>query len=156
MNIFYIDLDPVQAAKGLCDQHVTKMLMEGAQLLASVHHLHGSVIPDGFPKLTHRNHPCSVWTRSSIRHYRWLALHTVALCDEFQARFGHPHSWADIARWMIRNEPHVPDLGFTEPPQAMPSDMMVDGDAVTGYRKYYKLVKSSFARWNHSTPPSWW
>jgi len=37
MNIFYLSEDPVQCAKWHCDQHVTKMILEYAQLLSTAH-----------------------------------------------------------------------------------------------------------------------
>jgi hypothetical protein len=37
MNIFYLSDDPVQCAKWHCDQHVTKMILEYAQLLSTAH-----------------------------------------------------------------------------------------------------------------------
>jgi len=35
MNIFCIDKDPIQSAKWLCDQHVNKMVLESAQMVAN-------------------------------------------------------------------------------------------------------------------------
>ena len=156
MNIFYLNSDPVQAARDLCDQHVTKMLLEGSQQLAAAHHLTGGRLPDGFPKLTHRNHPSTIWTRSSIHHYRWLAEHTVEICEEFNRRFGKLHSWDSISRWFLENAPDLPDIKFEEPPQVVDSYMMVDGNAVLAYRRYYREKKSAFARWRHSPTPEWW
>ena len=37
MNIFYLSEDPVQCAKWHCDKHVTKMIIEYAQLLSTAH-----------------------------------------------------------------------------------------------------------------------
>lgn len=37
MNIFYIDTNPVQAAKWMVDKHVIKMILESAQLLSTAH-----------------------------------------------------------------------------------------------------------------------
>lgn len=155
LNIFYVDADPVRAARDLADQHATKMVLESVQLLASAHHLSGTATPD-LPKLTHRNHPCAKWVRSSIHHYRWLARHAVALAEEFERRYGHPHSWAGLATFLATNEPPLSKASFVEPPQAMPEHCRVDGDCVAAYRKYYKDEKSRFARWMHSPLPEWW
>ena len=35
MNIFYVDKDPVKAAKMLLDKHVVKMILESAQMLCT-------------------------------------------------------------------------------------------------------------------------
>lgn len=151
-----MDSDPVRAARDLADQHITKMLLESSQLLASAHHLSGSPMPESFPKLTHQNHPCSKWTRASIHNYRWLARHAVAISEEFERRYRHPHSWVNIIRWLSVNEPSLPDMPFSEPPQAMPDACKVEGDCVLAYRRYYKMEKSSFARWMYSPLPEWW
>ena len=37
MNIFYLDKDPVKAAKYSCDKHVVKMILESAQMLCTAH-----------------------------------------------------------------------------------------------------------------------
>jgi len=35
MNIFYVDKDPVKAAKMMCDKHIIKMILESAQMLCT-------------------------------------------------------------------------------------------------------------------------
>ena len=37
MNIFFIDRDPVLAARYHCDKHVYKMIVEYAQLMSTAH-----------------------------------------------------------------------------------------------------------------------
>ena len=37
MNIFYLHENPVTAAEMSCDKHVTKMILESAQLLSTCH-----------------------------------------------------------------------------------------------------------------------
>ena len=44
MNIFYIDEDPVEAARMMVDKHVVKMILESAQLLSTAHR-----VVDGAP-----------------------------------------------------------------------------------------------------------
>ena len=65
MNIFVLDNDPFKAAEYQCDKHVVKMVLETAQLLCSAH----ETAPY---KRTHYNHPCAIWTRSSLSNYMWL------------------------------------------------------------------------------------
>lgn len=40
VNIFYLDHDPAAAARAHCDTHVVKMIVETAQILSTVWHLH--------------------------------------------------------------------------------------------------------------------
>ena len=66
MNIFVLDLDVKKCAEYHVDKHVVKMILESAQLLCGVHHI---VSPDNVNipyKLSHKNHPCSIWTRKSL------------------------------------------------------------------------------------------
>ena len=37
MNIFYLDHDPVTAARAMTDKHIVKMILESAQLLSTAH-----------------------------------------------------------------------------------------------------------------------
>jgi len=63
MNIFFLDFDTEKCAKYHCDKHVVKMILETAQLLCGTHWVIGSEAPY---KLSHKNHPCAIWTRESL------------------------------------------------------------------------------------------
>ena len=68
MNIFYLDRNPIVAAQMMCDKHVVKMILESAQMLSTAHRvLDGDTYADlvGLYKIAHKNHPSSVWVRSS-------------------------------------------------------------------------------------------
>ena len=39
MNIFYLDKNPITAAKMSCDKHVCKMIIESAQMLSTAHRM---------------------------------------------------------------------------------------------------------------------
>ena len=101
MNIFVIDPDPTAAAQRLPDKHVTKMILESAQMLSLVFSDHywgiGEVMKvDGTPfktaKGAFKNHPCTIWAAASINNCAWLIQHALGLCDEFNLRYGHPHN----------------------------------------------------------------
>ena len=101
MNIFVIDPDPTAAAQRLPDKHVTKMILESAQMLSIVFSDHywgiGEVMKvDGTPfktaKGAFKNHPCTIWAAASINNCAWLIQHALGLCDEFNLRYGHPHN----------------------------------------------------------------
>ena len=93
MNIFYLDRDPKQCAEWHIDKHVSKMLIEYAQLMSTAHRvLDGEQYTDLSKtgrkvkrwKLSnpnadntiylacHVNHPSAIWVRQSISHYNWL------------------------------------------------------------------------------------
>ena len=63
MNIFYLDKDPVVAARVQYNKHVVKMILESAQMLCTAHHCYGSSeqkanVPY---KQAHLNHPSTIW-----------------------------------------------------------------------------------------------
>ncbi len=154
MNIFVLDLDPEKAAREQCDKHVVKMVLESAQLLATVHHL--TRVRKGMPPIrpTHVNHPCAIWVRTSLANYRWLARHARALSEEYTRRYGKTHRWREHIEWLAAHEPPLPDAGLTPFAQAMPETYR-NKNAVKAYRDYYRGEKAYFARWK-TRPPRWW
>ena len=84
MNIFVLDNDINICAKYHCDKHVIKMILESAQMLSSVVRLNGHDI--GY-KLTHQNHPCTIWARKSLSNYLWLFQLTDSLNSEYRYRY---------------------------------------------------------------------
>lgn len=98
MNIFATSDCPVRSASYLDDKRVVKMVLESAQLLSTAMTLTGGTGPY---RVTHTNHPCSLWARSSRVRYLWLLDHFVALCDEYEARYNKLHAcekWTQVFR----------------------------------------------------------
>jgi hypothetical protein len=154
MNIFFLDEDPTMSAQYHVDKHVVKMILETAQLLCGVHH---ATAPDNtyVPyKLSHKNHPCSIWARTSLSNYLYLCELGLELCKEYTYRYGKRHKSQDVIEWCLINKPNVPDVEFTEPAKAMPDEYKV-GDVVQSYRNYYMGAKSGFATWKNREKPFW-
>ena len=154
MNIFFLDEDPTMSAQYHVDKHVVKMILETAQLLCGVHH---ATAPDNtyVPyKLSHKNHPCSIWARTSLSNYLYLCELGLELCKEYTYRYGKRHKSQDVIEWCLINKPNVPDIEFTEPAKAMPDEYKV-GDVVQSYRNYYMGAKSGFATWKNRQKPFW-
>jgi hypothetical protein len=154
MNIFFLDEDPTMSAQYHVDKHVVKMILETAQLLCGVHH---ATAPDNtyVPyKLSHKNHPCSIWARTSLSNYLYLCELGLELCKEYTYRYGKRHKSQDVIEWCLTNKPNVPDVEFTEPAKAMPDEYKV-GDVVQSYRNYYMGAKSGFATWKNREKPFW-
>ena len=154
MNIFFLDENPTMSAQYHVDKHVVKMILETAQLLCGVHH---ATAPDNtyVPyKLSHKNHPCSIWTRTSLSNYLYLCELGLELCKEYTYRYGKRHKSQDVIEWCLINKPNVPDVEFTEPAKAMPDEYKV-GDVVQSYRNYYMGAKSGFATWKNRQKPFW-
>jgi hypothetical protein len=154
MNIFYINPDPIIAAKELADDHIRKMQIESAQMCSTAHWMNGSSAPY---KKAHMNHPSTKWTRESIQHYRWLVKHGLEICDEFEKRYGKVHATKAVLQWLEQNEPNLPDNGFVDPPQCMP-DEFKDQDTLAAYKKFYidDKVKIKGLNWNKlNNKPVW-
>lgn len=156
MNIFYLDQDPSTAAKYHCDKHCVKMILETAQMLSTAHHVSGSSQVSDIYKSTHANHPTSVWVRSSVEHYMWSYYLFTELLTEFEYRRNKVHASSRLEK-SLSHIPSIPDAGFVDPPQCMPDEYKLNGDAVGAYRQYYLGDKARFAEWNWGrSQPSWW
>ncbi len=156
MNIFYINPDPIQAARELADDHIRKMQIESAQMLSVAHWENGSTAPY---KPSHKNHPSTIWVRESIRHYNWLLLHGLIICDEFKQRYGKEHKTKQVLEWLKDNKPELPDLIFKEPPMCMPDEYKLSTGVVDSYRNFYIKDKVGIKGlgWNKipSKKPNW-
>jgi len=159
MNIFFLDWDVKKCAQYHCDKHVVKMILETAQLLCSSHHMTDQATDqatDQVPyKLSHKNHPCSIWVRESLSNYLYLCELGMELSKEYTYRYGKRHKSQDVIEWCITNRIKVTDKGFTQPPKAMPDEFKVS-DVVQSYRNYYMGAKSSFASWKGRQVPEWY
>ncbi len=100
MNIFAVNQDPITAARELPDKHVTKMILESAQMLSVVFSEHywgvGTVSKvDGTPFKTEKGafkkHPCTMWAADSFENCAWLIQHACGLCTEYRYRYGKTH-----------------------------------------------------------------
>lgn len=153
MNIFAVDADPLRAARQLPDRHVTKMILESAQMLSIVFSHHywdiGEVMKvDGTPfktaKGAFKKHPCTIWAADSVQNCAWLIQHALGLCTEFNLRYGKQHgltqSLFDVKRLFHRETGdaitiHTMVDSFA---RAMPVDLKQDTsiDDITAYQMY--------------------
>lgn len=159
MNIFVLDRDPIIAAQMLCDRHVSKMILETAQMLSAVSDRYG------FPTLykpSHVNHPCTLWAGDSHDNWLWLVTHGLAMADEKRRRTNKGHMSEAVITYYYENNfgPPITLSGLTSFAQAMP-DIYKREDAVEAYREYYLNDKQFFKdgkrpSWNNASPPDWW
>jgi len=158
MNIFVVDNDSRIAARQLCDKHVVKMIVEGCQMLSTIHRMNSSHVihaPVELYKKSFENHPCTIWARNSVDNYMWLAEHTHELSLEYTRRYGRTHKAHGMTVWFLGHIPHgINRMSLTPFAQAMP-DQYKDVDAVQAYRNYYIHEKARFAKWKHTEPPDW-
>ena len=160
MNIFYLDKDPVIAAQMSCDKHCIKMILESAQMLSTAHRvLDGDEYADnvGLYKMAHKNHPSTIWVRSSSANYDWLWKHMRALMREYTHRYGKIHATERLNEPLAKIPTNI-NFGnlYVDPPQCMPEECKGE-DTVLAYQKYYIIEKSKIATWNKTrSAPKWW
>jgi len=152
MNIFAVDADPQVAAQLLPDRHVTKMILESAQMLSLVYSSHywdiGEVMKvDGTPfktaKGAFKNHPCTIWAADKQANCAWLIQHAMGLCSEFKLRYGKLHGLTE-SLWNTKKlfnnivEPITVFNNVTGFARAMPEELKFDDsiDDVTAYKLY--------------------
>jgi hypothetical protein len=144
MNIFFLSWSPKEAAQLHCDKHVVKMIIETAQMLYSAHWiLNPEHLPTTAYRLAHKNHPCSIWVRTSLENYLWLCSLGVWLCKEYNYRYGEhkQHKTQSHIEWLIKNPPNsIPSIGITRPAQAMPDEYKQD-DSIFAYKTFYRESK---------------
>ena len=148
MNIFYLQADPVIAASYFYDKHKVKMILESAQILCTSHHHYAELLQYDCSYIpyrkTHYNHPVVVWARKNNNNYRWLFKHMMALGDEYTKRYGKNHLTIIKCSEILKHCPKgMPDGPFTEPPQCMPDQYKIEGNAVMAYWNYYEKEKFS-------------
>ena len=149
MNIFVLDKNPKKAAGMLCDKHISKMILESAQMLSTAHWMTGEKAPY---KPSFRNHPCTVWVRNSKNNYRWLAEHALEMCREYKRRYKRTHKTQKVIEWCKKNTPKIKKTKRTRFAQAMPKKYK-GRNAVKSYRNYYLHEKLKFCKWRHSRKP---
>ena len=149
MNIFYLHTEPKLCAQYHVDKHVVKMILETAQLLSTAHWLTGG---EGPYRMTHKNHPSTLWTRSNTSNYKWLCKLGIELCKEYTYRYGKIHKTQKHLEWLSSNIPNLPYGEFTPPTLAMPDVFMCD-DNLLAYRKYYTYGKKHLHSWKKREQP---
>lgn len=154
MNIFVLDTNPDVCAEMHCDKHVVKMILESAQLLSGAVNLAVDHQLEGLYKTTHKNHPCSIWTRQTRENFLWLVDLGLSLCAEYTFRYGKDHKSRPIIEQAFYYSDLLPSSVQTPFAQAMPEQYRAE-DAVTAYRNYYRTEKASIAQWTKRMCPEW-
>ena len=176
MNIFYLSNYVDECAKMHVDSHASKMIIEYAQLMSTAHRVLDGELYYGLTKngrkikrwklnsnmegilykASHINHPSAIWARSSNNNYNWLYCLFYELCDEYTFRYGKVHETDRKLKDVLRTPPmNIPTGYKTQPPQAMPDDVKVEGDSLSAYKNYYIKYKNSFNIYTKRDVPTW-
>lgn len=141
MNIFFLHLNTRKCARYHVDRHVVKMIIELAQLLCTAIWVNGGNAPY---KKTHVNHPSAKWVRESKSNWRWTHELAIELCKEYTFRYEKIHKTQSIIESITC--PDLPELPFTQPPQAMPDEYKHENSLIA-YRAYYAFGKKHLHAW---------
>lgn len=163
MNLFILSLCFRECAEYMFDKHVSKMILESAQMLCTAVNI---LEPDhnlNIYKTSHKNHPVSIWVRTSQENFLWLVSMVEAMHDEWKYRYDHPPSKLHKSYIMVMylkdnllSPDKFPEKGLTPFAQAMP-DEFKDPDPVVAYRNYYQFDthKRNIASWKKRGKPYW-
>ena len=152
MNIFKLDKPIRSCAEMHCDKHVSKMILESAQMLCTALWINGQSAPY---KAVHAKHPCTLWAAESLDNWMWLKELAIYLNEEFCWRYDRTqnHKSADVV--ISLPTPLIESKGLQQHPQCMPEEYKVLDNPVKAYRSYYMGEKQSFAQWTKREVPEW-
>lgn len=153
MNIFYLDENLKLNAQYYMDKHIVKMPLESAQLLCSTLYFTNQE-KDSPYKLTHKNHPCSIWCRKSLSNWLFLKELALELCKEYTYRYGKIHKCQSVMENLPL--PNLEDKGLTPLPNCMDKEYIICDDVIINYRNYYVNGKTNIAKWSKRDKPFWY
>mgnify|MGYP005996525061 FL=1 len=181
MNIFALSKDPVESAQEMINKHITKMPTETCQMLhtnglfneyverygkePSLRQLknYHEEIESTLMKPAMLNHPSTIWARQSIHNTMWLFEHGIALCKEFEFRYGKEHG--SYSRMLQTPMEYDADSTLATPVSIAMADVYrIDNEysehcweyVIDSYRHYYLEGKWKFADWRNERMPNWW
>ena len=167
MNLFILSWNFQECAEYMFDKHVSKILLEAVQMLCTTIQL---VDPDSeihqhvkIYKIAHKNHPVTIWMRTSLENYRWTLDLVEAMHNEWKFRYNHPaekmHKSYVVAQYLKKYAPTAdkfPTKGLTQFALAMPVECKRD-DPIEAYRIYYQTPdKQKIASWKKREKPAWY
>lgn len=163
MNIFILSWIVDECVKWYFDKHVTKMIIETAQLLSTawweIHPIYTRQLlrKDIYQSIRNVNHGCAIWARESKANYEWLCSLGLAMCEEYTHRYGKTHKSEKVLRFLQKNIPiEIPDIGLTPVYQAMPDECKHKDPVVAYKRLYVSKYKRHLANWTKREKPLWW
>jgi hypothetical protein len=159
MNIFVLDNNPVKAAQYHCNKHLSKMIVESAQLLSTNLRIVYDIDTDY--KSTHSNHPCRLWLAESPANMQWLIDMSLELCNMYTKKSSKVHKTEHVLnniRNIVSTHLQPNDCSMTDFALAMPNECKLFDNAVDCYRYYYATEKLRIVQ-KYGWPfeqPSWY
>ena len=156
MNLFILSLIHAECAQFMIDKHIHKILLEAVQMLCTAVRLLNEDVHPCIYKVAHKNHPVSIWCRTSRENFIWTLDLIDALHEEWRFRQSHTktHKSYVIAQYLRTIIPTFPEQGLTPFALAMPDQYKQD-DPIESYRAYYRGDKAHMASWKKRSRPEW-
>lgn len=167
MNLFILSLDPRKIAEYMMDKHISKIILEAVQMLCSslrVLEPDDEEIDAKVYKMAHKNHPVTIWCRTSRENFEWTLELIECMHAEWKWRYNHKEDkkhksyiMAEYLKEKIPAETKFPEKGLTKFALAMPNEYKCE-DPVKAYRNYYMSPeKQKIASWNKKRlMPEWY
>lgn len=159
MNIFVLDKSPILSAKYHNDKHVSKMILESAQLLCTSYYFTNEIDNLDFKpyKLTHQTRVCVKWVNESLSNWLWLKEMALELNNEFKLRFDKGdknHKSAELI--MKMPPPKIKDVGLTDfvfdVKDEVQDKYKCYENVIDKFRYYYMDEKRYLANWKTEKP----
>lgn len=167
MNLFILSLNFRECAECMFDKHISKIILEAVQMLCTAIQIidENNDIKSKIQlyKIAHKNHPVTIWMRTSLENYLWTLNLIDAMHEEWKYRYNHPpekmHKSYIVANYLREYAPSAdkfPMVGLTPFALAMPVECKRD-DPIESYRIYYQTSeKQKIASWKKREKPSWY
>jgi len=167
MNLFILSLNFKECAQFMFDKHISKIILEAVQMLCTAIQI---VDPDNeisskiqLYKIAHKNHPVTIWMRTSLENYMWTLDLIEEMHNEWKYRYNHPpekmHKSYIVSQYLREYAPlenKFPTIGLTPFALAMPVECKCE-DPIESYRIYYQTPeKQKIASWKRREKPSWY
>jgi hypothetical protein len=168
MNLFILSLIHKEIAEAMMDKHISKIILEAVQMLCTARRVLEPNDEDKnkcLYKLAHKNHPVTIWCRTSKANFVWVLDLIDHMHAEWKYRYEHPESKMHksylVAKYLRENMPSddkFEQVGLTAFALAMPDKYKVVDDAVLSYRNYYMSEeKQLIATWKKKRgKPEWY
>lgn len=146
------------------------MPLESLQILVASVSRHGALetqFPlnkDGNPvKVTHANHPSTLWAGNTKSNYNWLCRHAKAMCQEYTSRYEKRHFCEDGIDKLIKLDYLIPEgelqpfaIAISETMKCRQLPEFESFSPVEKYRAYYKIDKREICNWGKGwVQPEW-
>lgn len=158
MNVFMLHPNMEQNAQWHRDDHVTKLIVESAQIMCTTARIHGDHDKDFmYDNISNPSIDLIEWCAESIHNFEKVREYAEALHDEYQYRYGEEkvHKSIKVIRQIETEEVNLPeDESDNICEFGMDDDVKAD-DPYRSYRRYYIQEKKDLDKYKYREAPEW-